>query len=74
MTAATKNKCRAIRDEVIALGFARQQFDAMAKAAYRWPDCYGSWHNTALCVRNQCIHWGSVAAMKASGCYLGRQL
>ena len=74
MTAATKSKCRALRNEVLALGFTREQFDAMAKAAYRRPDCYGSWHNTALCVRNQCVYWGSVAAMKASGCYLSQSL
>jgi hypothetical protein len=74
MTTATQNKCRSLRNEVIALGFTRQQFDAMAKAAYRWPDNYGSWHSTALCVRNQCVYWGSPEAMKASDCYLGRQL
>jgi hypothetical protein len=74
MTAATKSKCQALRKEVIALGFTRQQFDAMAKAAYRWPDNYGSWYSTAVCVRNTCVHWGSPEAMKASDCYLSRQL
>lgn len=74
MTAATKSKCRALRNEVIALGFTRKQFDAMAKAAYRWPDNYGSWYATSVCVRNTCSYYRNAEAMKASGCYLGRQL
>lgn len=74
MTNSMKNKCQALRDEVMRLGFTRQQFDAMAKAAYRWPECYGSWHSTAMCVRNQCVYWGSPAAMIASGCYLSRNI
>lgn len=74
MTTATKNKCTALRKEVMALGFSREQFDRMAKAAYRWPDNYGSWYATAVCVRNTCAYWKTPTAMAASGCYLGRQL
>jgi hypothetical protein len=74
MTTATKSKCVAMRAEVMKLGFSREQFDRMLKAAYRWPDCYGSWYSTTLCVRNQCVTWGSPAKMAESGCYLGRQL
>jgi hypothetical protein len=74
MTNATKKKCQDLRNEVISLGFTRQQFDAMAKAAYRWPDNYGSWYSTAVCVRNTCAYYRTAEAMKASGCYLGRQL
>lgn len=74
MTAATKAKCRSMRNEVVSLGFTKEQFDRMAKAAFRWPDNYGSWYSTAVCVRNTCTYYRTPAAMKASGCYLGKQL
>ena len=62
-----------LRQEVIALGFTSEQFLAMANRAYAWPDVH-NWLDACLAVRNTCLAYGSLNALRNSNCDLAKAL